>query len=108
RSIAESLLLTEMVLWETVNSLSKAADRAKAHEIVHDVRSVPGYDLVKVTEELFEAGLQLHRDRSDKEWSLTDCVSLIVMEQRGARRALSHDHHFEQAGYEALRRRDPP
>lgn len=97
-----------MILWETVNSLSKAADRVKAHEIVHEVRSVPGYDLVKVTDELFEAGLRLHRDRSDKEWSLTDCVSLIVMEQRGARRALSHDHHFEQAGYEALLRRDPP
>jgi predicted nucleic acid-binding protein len=89
RSIRESLLLTEMVLWETVNSLSKPPDRVKAHEIVQEVRSSPGYCLVNVTDELLEARLRLHKDRSDKEWSLTDCVSLSVMRERGLTRALS-------------------
>jgi hypothetical protein len=29
------------------------------------------------------------------------------MERRGITRALTHDQHFEQAGFEALLRRDP-
>lgn len=42
-----------------------------------------------------------------KHWSLTDCISFVVMQQRGIRQALTFDRHFEQAGYEALLRRDP-
>jgi predicted nucleic acid-binding protein len=53
-------------------------------------------------------GLELHSRRADKEWSLTDCISFFVMQERGIHQALAHDHHFEQAGFEALLRRDPP
>jgi predicted nucleic acid-binding protein len=43
-----------------------------------------------------------------KEWSLTDCISFVVMNERKIRRALAYDHHFEQAGFEPLLRKDPP
>lgn len=51
---------------------------------------------------LFSEGLLLYRDREDKEWSLTDCISFVVMEREGLTEALTGDHHFEQAGYGAL------
>jgi predicted nucleic acid-binding protein len=38
----------------------------------------------------------------DKNWSFTDCISFIVMEQEGLIDALTGDHHFEQAGFNAL------
>lgn len=56
---------------------------------------------------LFEAGLQLHEERGDKTWLLTDCISFVLMERHGIRQALAFDVHFEQAGFEALLRRDP-
>jgi len=40
--------------------------------------------------------------RPDKEWSLTDCISLVVMNERGITDALTNDHHFEQAGFQIL------
>jgi predicted nucleic acid-binding protein len=55
---------------------------------------------------LFQAGLELHRDRPDKEWSLTDYISCVVMRQRGITQALAFDRQFEQADFEALLRRD--
>lgn len=51
---------------------------------------------------LFDAGLELYASRSDKEWSLTDCISFVVMRERGITDALTGDHHFEQAGFVAL------
>jgi uncharacterized protein len=46
--------------------------------------------------------LDLYRDRPDKAWSLTDCISFVVMADKGIRDALTADHHFEQAGFVAL------
>jgi len=37
--------------------------------------------------------------RPDKEWSLVDCSSMVVMARRGIAEAFTSDHHFEQAGF---------
>jgi predicted nucleic acid-binding protein len=58
--------------------------------------------IVPTTDEVFEAGLKLYLNRSDKYWSLTDCISFEVMEREGLTEALTGDHHFEQAGFIAL------
>jgi predicted nucleic acid-binding protein len=107
-AVAETLLVTEYVLWEVVNSLSAPVDRAKAQAFAQLVRTPPGYEFVPATPDLTDAGLKLHAERPDKAWSLTDCVSFVVMTDRGIRTALAHDHHFEQAGFVGLLRADPP
>lgn len=106
--ITEPLMVSEAVLLETVNALSKPVDRAKAHHLINSIRSAKGYEIVYSSPVLFEAGMQLHAERPDKEWSLTDCISFVIMKERGICRALAYDHHFEQAGFEALLRHDPP
>jgi len=108
RHLSGPLLVTEHVLCETVNSPSKLVDRPRAHRIVEMISGEAGYTLVYASPTLLAAGLRLHHDRPDKEWSLTDCVSFHVMRERGITRALAHDIHFEQAGFDALLRRDPP
>jgi uncharacterized protein len=103
----EPMLVTEYVLWECVNAFSKPKDRASAHALIEHVQSDQACELVQASPELFAAGLRLHRDRPDKEWSLTDCVSFHLMRERGVTRALAYDIHFQQAGFEALLRCDP-
>lgn len=51
---------------------------------------------------VFDRRFDLYSQRPDKGWSLTDCISFVVMIDRG----LTGDHHFEQAGFLALLR-DP-
>lgn len=43
-----------------------------------------------------------YRDRPDKDWSLTDCLSFEVMSERGVTTALTADRHFTQAGFQAI------
>lgn len=40
----------------------------------------------------------------DKDFSLTDCTSFVVMKELGLTRALTTDHHFSQAGFETVPR----
>jgi len=108
RVIEDRLLITEYVLVEAVDGLSAPIERPAIHQMVESIRARDRWHLIPASSEWFDAGLKLHADRADKYWSLTDCISFAVMQQFIARRALTYDHHFEQAGFEALLRRDPP
>jgi predicted nucleic acid-binding protein len=107
-AVHEPLLITEYVLCELVNTFSAPLDRPKAHAVIDEIRLSANWELIYATPQLFSEGLSRHRARPDKDWSLTDCISFHLMEQRGLQQALAFDHHFEQAGFEALLRRDPP
>ena len=102
------LVVSEYVLVEVGNYFSKVPDRGRADTVFHLVRTDSQFTLRWATKSLFEARVRLRAARPDKEWSLTDCISFHVMSEMGIRQALAHDIHFEQAGFDALLRRDPP
>ena len=58
--------------------------------------------IIPASRELFQRGFEIFANRPDKEWSLTDCTSFVVMEEHGLADALTTDHHFEQAGFNVL------
>ena len=62
----------------------------------------PFIRIIPADEELFQAGFDYFEARPDKGWSLTDCISFVVMEREQLTEALTGDHHFEQAGFTAL------
>jgi hypothetical protein len=66
------------------------------------VETDPAFQLVRATSELIQRGRKFYRERADKEWPLTDCVSFVVMQDQGLVEALTADRHFEQAGFRAL------
>lgn len=73
--------------------------RTRAAQFVRSTLAHPDIDVVPQTRTSFLAGLDLYANRPDKEWSLTDCISMETMRERGLMEALTHDHHFEQAGF---------
>jgi uncharacterized protein len=93
------IVTTEAVLWEWLNALSGVNTRmlaGQAYGLAHQDRTV---EVVPFTPELIDAASQLYRQRPDKQWSLTDCCSFLVMQERGIVHALTTDHHFEQGGF---------
>jgi uncharacterized protein len=56
-------------------------------------------EVVHVDAALDAEAWQLLRSRQDKEWTLIDCTSFVIMTRRGILEALTTDHHFEQAGF---------
>jgi uncharacterized protein len=106
-SVRERLLVTEYVIIEVVNHFSRVPMRSRGHRLLELARTDPGFEYLPAEHQLFAAGLNLHQRTPDKGWSLTDCISMELMHDRGITQALTHDHHFEQAGFEAILRRDP-
>ena len=98
------LVTTSWVLLEFANSISASRVRGRFEQVLVRLRSEPDAKIVAEEPELFDRGCQLYISRPDKEWSLTDCISFVVMEREGLVDALTGDRHFEQAGFRALLR----
>ncbi len=107
QAIREPLLVTEHVLWETINQLSSPRERPAAHRMLAEITADRACQIIYASRDLFEVSVALHQQRPDKAWSLTDCASFQVMQEHGIHRALAYDHHFQQAGFDPLLRRDP-
>jgi predicted nucleic acid-binding protein len=93
---------SSFVLMEVANALSAPAHRQSYLTLVRLLNSSPHVTVVPASQELFDRGHSLFAARPDKEWSLTDCTSFIIMQDRAIDEALPADHHFEQAGFVAL------
>jgi predicted nucleic acid-binding protein len=99
KGFAGSFITTSCVLTEVANSLSRGTDRALFRELYEELSHDRRVTIVPTTRDLLESGVELFARRHDKEWSLTDCISFIVMQQNGLIEALTADKHFEQAGF---------
>ena len=96
---------TDAVLIESCNAFSKTIMRALALALMENIKKAEQLgvlEIIHVNEEHINQGWELFKNRLDKEWSLTDCISFTIMKDRNINKALTSDHHFEQAGFEKL------
>jgi hypothetical protein len=96
------ILTTEFVLLEVANFCRTARDRRGFASFATALQTNVLTTIVPCESIWFQRGLKRFASRSDKEWSLTDCISFVAMEEFGLTDALTEDHHFEQAGFRIL------
>ncbi len=102
QNLRAPLITTCWVLAELADALADPGNRAACVAFIDDLRRQSKFVIIPPSQEQFEAGFELYRKRPDKDWSLTDCISFTVMQEREMTNALTGDHHFEQAGFAAL------
>jgi hypothetical protein len=59
-------------------------------------------EIVPINRYLLDQGIEFYCRHDDKAWGLVDCVSFLVMKDRGIVEAFTSDVHFEQAGFTRL------
>ena len=103
---SSAVVTTQMVLVEALDSMAGMGEfqRGFAVQMVHELQDNPDVEIVPQTDSQFRAAIQRYAARSDQRWSLTDCASFLVMEERALTEALAYDRDFEQAGFVALLR----
>ncbi|MEX2176931.1 MAG: PIN domain-containing protein [Pirellulaceae bacterium] len=90
---------TSYILNEVVTYLNSRSLHAKAVEIGTLLLAAEIVRLVHVEEPLFLEGWRFFERHRDKTYSLTDCISFVLMKQLGIQTAFTFDHHFQQAGF---------
>src|SRR5205807_2485613 len=98
------IITSEYVLVEIGGLLLRPEDRPAYVNLVRDLGSDPSGEIVPASQGLFRAGFDLFAHRPDKDGSLVDCISFVVMKQRRLKEALTTDQHFVQGGFRALLR----
>jgi uncharacterized protein len=102
RQLTGRIVTTAWILTEVGDALSAPRQRHVFRVLFDSLSTDERVTIVPPTKQLFEQGIDLYDSRPDKEWSLTDCISFVVMQQMQLSEALTGDHHFEQAGFRAL------
>ncbi|MSU57715.1 MAG: PIN domain-containing protein [Pedosphaera sp.] len=96
------LVTTEWVLAEFGDAYSHPLDRPDFVSLYRSLLNHPRVKIIAADTRLFQRGVDFFEQRQDKEWSLTDCISFVVMQDAGISGALTGDRHFEQAGFTTL------
>ena len=99
-----TIVTTQMALTEVLNHLAGRGTqrRGVAVRMVQELIARPDVDVVPQTDGQFRAAVERYAERPDQRWSVTDCASFLIMEERGITEALAYDRDFEQAGFSAL------
>jgi predicted nucleic acid-binding protein len=98
------LLTTVAVQLEVMDAFSMPRQRPLALAFWQATSAHSEVVVVPLDAGVISRAVALFQKRADKAWSLTDCISFVVMEDHGITMALTSDHHFEQAGFQALLR----
>lgn len=98
---ATEVLVTEAILIE-VGNLLHSTHREQAAQFIASCYTTDNITVIPVDTVLLLRALDFYRERSDKHWGLTDCISFIVMRDRKILAAATADSDFQQAGFRAL------
>lgn len=101
RYYSQLLIITNVILLEIANALARGYKR-KAVQVIEDLTSSNDVEVVCLSSELFNQAFEVYKTRQDKAWRLVDSISFVVMQNRNIRAALTFDHDFVQACFQAL------
>lgn len=98
------IITTNYIMAELVALLTSPLrlTRPQVITFVESLRQSPYIEILHIDAETDTKAWQLLSSREDKNWSLVDCSSFVVMQQRNITEALTNDYHFEQAGFVRL------
>ena len=74
----------------------------RAAEFIDACYVTDNITVVPIDTSLLERAVKFYRQHADKAWGLTDCISFIVMSDRGLTTAVTADGDFQQSGFRAL------
>jgi uncharacterized protein len=100
----DQFVLTDAILLESCSLLAALGAREAIIDFLEDIIVSDQYLIIHTDKDVFYQAYDLFKTYEDKEWSLVDCLSFLVMKEQEIQYALTADHHFEQMGFIAALR----
>lgn len=94
--VTSNYIIAELVALLTSRS---RISRQQLIKFIDALKLAPHIEILNVDPDMDAASWTLLKRYSDKEWSLVDASSFVIMKQHGITEAITTDHHFTQAGF---------
>ena len=98
----QSLLVTTVAVLLEIGNAMASGFRREANALISLLRNSNRVDVVELDARLLEKALQLYEKYDDETWGLVDCISFVVMQERGLTNVLTFDGDFSAAGFNLI------
>jgi len=98
----QSLLVTTVAVLLEIGNAMASAFRKEANALISLLRNSNRVEVVDLDARLFEKALEVYEKYDDKTWGLVDCISFVVMQERGLTNVLTFDGDFTAAGFQLI------
>lgn len=102
RKYRRNFVTTDAVILELASYFSQSDNRRIAIALIEAINQSKKWKNIPTERLLIKRGFERYKKMSDKNWSMVDCISMIVAEDFGITDIFTSDHHFEQAGFRIL------
>ena len=99
RRVRYEVVTTSYILDETLTLIRFRIGIKASIDFSKKLRRSEVVTIAQVSREIEEKALDLFEMYDDKDFSFTDCVSFVVMQEMGIKEAFAFDHHFNQIGF---------
>jgi uncharacterized protein len=96
------LVTTDAVLIEVGNFFARTPLRGGAISLISQIRADQGWFVQRIDTEIIARGEARYQRFLDKNWSMTDCISMEVMQSRRISEIATTGKGFAQAGFSLL------
>jgi len=93
------MITTSYILDETLTLIRFRINIKASVDFSKEIRKSKVVKIVHVSREMEGKARDIFERYDDKDFSFTDCVSFVVMWERGIKEAFAFDQHFNQMGY---------
>jgi len=99
--ISPHYVTSESVLTEVLTFFCEYGSELRLRSVaaVELILGDPNTEVVSISSRIFNDGVRLYKERPDKGYSLTDCISMNICREQGITEVLSGDPHFRQEGF---------
>ena len=92
-------LTTNAVILELTNAFSDVKYKPIAIRLLNLIEKSNNWTVITIDEEMMKKGINRFKQMKDKDWSVVDCISMIIAEDSDIIKIFTNDHHFVQAGF---------
>lgn len=98
----QSFLVTTIPVLLEIGNAMASGFRKEANALISLLRNSNRVEVVELDARLFEKALEAYEKYDDKTWGLVDCISFVVMQERGVNAVLTFDGDFTEAGFRLI------
>ena len=90
-----NFVTTNLVVHETLMLLSRKTSKAAAIKFLDMIYSQDNIEIIENEDSIEQKAYRIFKKYADQDFSITDCLSFVIMKENRIKKAFTFDKHFK-------------